>query len=234
MGIAIVTGGAGGIGAAIVTRLERDGHDVVVADRVAGGSGRFVACDLLDVSATLAALREACPAVDVLVNCAGIVEPHRLGGHTADDWDAVHGVNARAPLLLVQGLLDRMGDGAAVVNVASTEAFQVVATTGRTTSIYASSKAALRSITETLAVELGPRGIRVNAVAPGLIETRLTQGVRTDAIEWVRERVPLGRVGDPADVAAVVAFLASGAARYVTGATVVVDGGLTLGHVRHA
>jgi NAD(P)-dependent dehydrogenase (short-subunit alcohol dehydrogenase family) len=234
VGLAIVTGGAGGIGAAIVARLERDGHDVVVADRVPGPSGRFVACDLLDLETTLAALRGACGQVDILVNCAGIVEPRRLGENTPADWDAVYGVNARAPLFLVQGLLDRMARGAAIVNVASTEAFSVVATTGRTTPIYASTKAALRSLTETLAVELGPRGIRVNAVAPGLIETRLTHGVRTEAIDWARSLIPLRRVGQPDDVAEAVAFLAADAARYITGATVVVDGGLTLGHVRSA
>jgi NAD(P)-dependent dehydrogenase (short-subunit alcohol dehydrogenase family) len=197
----------------------------------AGAPGRHVRCDLTDVEATLAALRDACPAVDVLVNGAGIVEPERFGDYALETWERVYAVNARAPLFLAQGLVDRMPAGAAIVNIASLESVSVVASAGRTTSIYASTKAALKSLTETLAVELAPRGIRVNAVAPGLIRTRLTDGMAADAADWCLRSIPLARWGQPADIADVVCFLASDAARYVTGQTLLVDGGMGLGQV---
>ena len=139
--------------------------------------------------------------------------------HVADD------------VLVEVGLADRMASGASVVGIASIEAHTVLATTGATSPIYASTKAALRSMTETLAVELGPRGIRVNAVAPGLIRTRLTERAQADKDAWVRGSTPLRRWGEPEDIADAVAFLASPAAGFITGVTLDVDGGLTLGLV---
>jgi NAD(P)-dependent dehydrogenase (short-subunit alcohol dehydrogenase family) len=234
MSIAVVTGGSGGIGSACVAALAAAGHDVVCADiepPPEGAPGRFVHCDLADVDATLAVLREACPTVAVLVNGAGIVEPERFGDYPVATWDRIYAVNARAPFFLVQGLVDRMAPGSAVVNIASLESVSVVSSTGRTTPIYASTKAALKSITETLAIELAPRGIRVNAVAPGLIRTRLTYGMTPEVVDWCLRMIPLGRWGQPPDIADVVAFLASDAARYLTGQTLVVDGGMGLGQV---
>ncbi len=234
MGLALVTGGSGGIGAACVSALAAAGHDVVCADIAEpppGAPGRFVRCDLTDVEAAIAGVRAACPVVDVLVNAAGIVEPQRFGDYELATWDAVYAVNARAPLFLVQGLVDRMPAGAAVVNIVSLESVSVVASAGRTTSIYASTKAALKSLTETLAVELAARGIRVNAVAPGLIRTRLTDGMAASAEAWCLSVIPLARWGQPEDIADVVVFLASDAARYVTGQTLLVDGGMGLGQV---
>jgi 3-oxoacyl-[acyl-carrier protein] reductase len=234
MSIAIVTGGSGGIGSACVAALAAAGHDVVCADvdpPPAGAPGRYVQCDVADLDATLAALRDACPTVDVLVNGAGIVEPERFGDYPVVTWERVYAVNARAPFFLVQGLVDRMAAGAAVVNIASLESVSVVASSGRTTPIYASTKAALKSLTETLAVELAPRGIRVNAVAPGLIRTRLTHGMTPEVMDWCLRMIPIGRWGQPPDIADVVAFLASDAARYLTGQTLVVDGGMGLGQV---
>ena len=98
----------------------------------------------------------------------------------------------RAPLFVIQGLADLFHEGSAIVNVASMEASHVVASTGRTTTIYASTKAALKNLTETLAAELGPRGIRVNAVAPGLIVTRLTTGMPSETRDWFNRLTPLG------------------------------------------
>jgi NAD(P)-dependent dehydrogenase (short-subunit alcohol dehydrogenase family) len=104
---------------------------------------------------------------------------------------------------------------------------------GATSPVYASTKAALRSLTETLAVDLGPRGIRVNAVAPGLIRTPLTSRAQADERDaWIRSHTPLGRWGEPADIADVVGFLAAPASRFMTGTTLVVDGGISLGQIR--
>ena len=236
MGVAVVTGGAGGIGLATARRLRRDGYDVVVADVLdppADLEATYVRCDLVDVGASVAALRGAIGAeLSVLVNAAGIVDRTTFGEHTEQEWERVYAVNARAPLFLVQGLADLFHEGSAIVNVASMEASHVVASTGRTSTIYASTKAALKNLTETLAAELGPRGIRVNAVAPGLIQTRLTAGMPSDARDWFHRLTPLGVFGAPEDIADVIAFLASGDARYVTGVCVPVDGGMSLGLVR--
>ncbi len=236
MRTAVVTGATGGIGAATVDRLARDGYDVVAVDRVPSEVtvGRFVEADLSGIDASLRAIRAAVTRVDALVNAAGIVERTRLGDHSAAEWERVHAVNARAPLLLTQGLLDLMERGASVVNVASIEASGVFASTDQPTTIYASSKAALVSITQTLAAALGPRGIRVNAVAPGLIRTPMSAGIEAGVGEWCRSHIALGRWGEPADVADVISFLAGDDSRYVTGTTLVVDGGMSLGLVNRA
>jgi NAD(P)-dependent dehydrogenase (short-subunit alcohol dehydrogenase family) len=236
MAVAVVTGGSGGIGRACCERLARDGFEVLSVDAVAPSGahpGTHVTADLLDVDAAIAAIRAARERVDVLVNGAGVVEAARFGDVGLADWDRVVGVNARAPFFLLQGLVDRMAPGSAVVGIASIEAVTVLSMSGATSSVYASSKAALRSLTETLAVELGPRGIRVNAVAPGLIRTPMTARAQADERDrWIRSHTPLGRWGEPEDIADVVGFLASPAARFMTGTTLVVDGGISLGQVR--
>lgn len=234
MGVGVVTGGCGGIGSACARRLAADGHDVVVVDLQPAPEGlpaRFVQADLSALPAALTAIRASCERIDVLVNGAGIVERNRFGCYEEEEWEHVYAVNVRAPLFLAQGLVDCMPAGSSIVNIASIEAFAVFAPSGATTPIYASTKAALRSLTETLAVDLSQRGIRVNAVAPGLIRTPLADPIEQGAGEWCLRNIPLGRLGEPDDVADVVAFLASDAARYVTGTTVVVDGGMSLGLV---
>ncbi len=236
MATAVVTGGSGGIGRACVERLHRDGFDVVSVDAVAPAGaqpGTSIVADLLDVERALEAIRDACPRVDVLVNGAGVVEPVPFAEAGLGDWERVVGVNARAPFFLLQGLADRMPPGSAVVGIASIEAITVLSMSGATSSIYASTKAALRSLTETLAVELGPRGIRVNAVAPGLIRTPMTALAQADERNaWILAHTPLGRWGDPEDIADVVGFLASPASRFMTGTMLVVDGGISLGQIR--
>jgi 3-oxoacyl-[acyl-carrier protein] reductase len=236
MAVAVVTGGSGGIGRACCERLARDGFDVVSVDAVAPSGahpGTHVAADLLDVGGTLEAIRGASARVDVLVNGAGVVESSRFGEVGLADWERVVGVNARAPFFLLQGLVDRMAPGSTVIGIASIEAVTVLSMSGATSSVYASTKAALRSLTETLAVELGPRGIRVNAVAPGLIRTPMTAAPQADERDgWIRSHTPLGRWGEPEDIADVVGFLASPASRFMTGTMLVVDGGISLGQIR--
>jgi 3-oxoacyl-[acyl-carrier protein] reductase len=238
MAVAVVTGGSGGIGRACVERLEQDGFDVVSVDVAApagagASSGTHVTADLRDVSGCVDAIRAACPRVDVLVNGAGVVESQPFSSVGLADWERVVAVNARAPFFLMQGLADRMPPGSTVIGIASIEAITVLSMSGATSSIYASTKAALRSLTETLAVELGPRGIRVNAVAPGLIRTPMTAQAQVDARDvWIRSHTPLGRWGEPSDIADVVGFLASPASRFMTGTTLVVDGGISLGQIR--
>jgi NAD(P)-dependent dehydrogenase (short-subunit alcohol dehydrogenase family) len=236
VGVAVVTGGAGGIGLATARRLRRDGYDVVVADVLdppADLDATYVRCDLSDVAPSVAALHAAVGGeLSVLVNAAGIVERTTFGEHTEQEWERIYAVNVRAPLFVVQGLADLFHEGSAVVNVTSMEANHVVASTGRTTTIYASTKAALQNLTETMAAELGPRGVRVNSVAPGLITTRLTAAIPSETRDWFNRLTPLGRFGAPEDIADVIAFLASGDARYVTGVCVPVDGGMSLGLVR--
>ena len=236
MAVAVVTGGSGGIGSACVERLTRDGFEVVSVDVSPPPPAQprtHVTADLLDVEATLAAVRAACPRVDVLVNGAGVVERLPFAEVGLEDWERVVAVNARAPFFLLQGLVGRMPPGGAVIGIASIEAVTVLSMSGATSSVYASTKAALRSLTETLAVELGPRGIRVNAVAPGLIRTPMTARAQADERDrWIRSHTPLGRWGEPEDIADVVGFLASPAARFMTGTTLVVDGGISLGQVR--
>jgi 3-oxoacyl-[acyl-carrier protein] reductase len=241
MPVAVVTGGSGGIGRACTERLQEDGFDVVSVDVAApaspgagtSGTVRHVAADLRDVEGCVAAIRAACPRVDVLVNGAGVVESLPFSTVGLADWERVVAVNARAPFFLMQGLVERMPRGSAVIGIASIEAITVLAMSGATSSIYASTKAALRSLTETLAVELGPRGIRVNAVAPGLIRTPMTAQAQVDERDaWIRSHTPLGRWGEPSDIADVVGFLASPASRFMTGTTLVVDGGISLGQIR--
>ena len=236
MAVAVVTGGSGGIGLACAERLAHDGFEIVSVDVAPPDRpqpGIAVTADLRDIEATVAAVRAACPRVDVLINGAGVVEPLPFTEVGLADWERVVAVNARAPFFLLQGLVDRMPAGSAVIGIASIEAITVLAMSGATSSIYASTKAALRSLTETLAVELGPRGIRVNAVAPGLVRTPMTAKAQVDERDrWIRSHTPLGRWGEPEDIADVVSFLASPASRFMTGTTLVVDGGISLGQIR--
>jgi 2-deoxy-D-gluconate 3-dehydrogenase len=233
---AIVTGGARGIGLAIARELAADGARVHVLDiaapeapEPAPGDITVHRVDVASAAAVASALRSiAGPAagIDILVNNAGVLLAQAIDDASPDDWDRVMRINAAAVLFVTQACLPVFTKGAAVVNIASTSAFVV----SRRQAIYEASKAAVVMLTRSLAVELAP-DIRVNAVAPGLIDTAMTRGhfVSPEAFDArVREKVPLRRAGQPGDIARAVVFLAGPESSFMTGETMVVDGGWLL------
>jgi 3-oxoacyl-[acyl-carrier protein] reductase len=236
MSVAVVTGAGRGLGQATARLLATRGHSVVAVDidgdsalRVANAvGGRGYACDVSDRDAVRDLATLVGP-IDVLVNNAGI---WRFGpllelGH-ADVVDVVN-VNLLGTLWCVQAFVPCMkGRGGSVINLSSGAARMHSAGTG----IYPATKNAIEALTIQLAVEFGPHGVRVNAVAPGSILTEATARILSDSDRAERERtIPSGRLGRPSDVAEAVAYLASAAADYVTGQVLYVDGGLTSGRV---
>ena len=235
---ALVTGGSGGIGAAICERLAADGHHVIVhANRglekaqalvekinAAGGSAEAVAFDITDRAATAAALEalvEAGP-IQILVNNAGIHDDAGVPGMTGDQWDRVLGVslngffNVTQPLTMPM-MRTRWGR---IVSVSSVAA--VAGNRGQVN--YAAAKGALHAASKSLALELASRGVTVNVVAPGLIATGMIEG-SFDA-DAVKRMVPMQRVGQPAEVAHLVAFLASDQASYISGQVISINGAM--------
>lgn len=235
--VALVTGASRGIGAATARALDRDGARVVLLardkaglERTAGGLSHdplVAAADLSrpDAADIVAAVLEQTGRIDVLVNNAAAAMRAPLPELTPAQVDELLAVNVRAVLLLCAAVLPGMaaaGNGS-IINVSSISG--LVGTPNR--AAYAATKGAVDAMTRSLAIEYGPSGIRVNAVAPGVIDTALWARNKAvpGVIEQVNAHIPMRRWGTPEEVADVIAFLASDAARYVTAQTIGVDGG---------
>jgi len=242
--VAIVTGAGSGIGQGIAKRLGCEGAKVIVdyvgspdgaheteeAIEKAGGEGKVVQADvtrLNDVECLVATAWDQFGSADILVNNAGMEKKSDFLETLESDYEQVMAVNLRGPFFLTQAFVRRLRDAkksGRVINISSVHedmAFPGFAS-------YCCSKGGLRMLMRNLAVELGPLGITVNNVAPGAIETPINKALLADKpkLDALLKNIPLGRLGEPEDVAGLVAFLASDDASYITGSTFVVDGGL--------
>ncbi|WP_067830179.1 3-oxoacyl-ACP reductase FabG [Nocardia inohanensis] len=246
--VAFVTGAARGIGAATAARLAADGFTVVIADldpaacqetvekiKADGGKAVAVACNVTDeaqVDAAVDGVVAEFGSIDVLVNNAGVLRDNLLFKMSVEDWDIVMGVHLKGAFLCTRAAQRHMvkQKSGKIVNTSSVSALG-----SRGQANYSAAKMGIQGLTRTLAMELGPFGINVNAVAPGFIVTEMTDATaaRVGATpEQFREEAakitPLRRVGEPADIANVVSFLVSDDASFVTGQTIYVDGGRRL------
>ncbi len=242
-GVALVTGASRGIGRAIALQLAADGFavgvnyasssakaDEVVAEIVeAGGSAVAVQADVGNADAVAAMFErvaEELGPVTVLVNNAGITDDGLLLRMGVDQWDRVIETNLRSVFLCTKAALRSMirNKSGRVINISSVSGVSGNPGQGN----YSASKAGVIGFTKSTAKEVGSRGITVNAVAPGFIATDMTDALGEDATSAAAEQISLGRLGTPEEVASVVGYLASDGASYITGQTIVVDGGLAL------
>jgi NAD(P)-dependent dehydrogenase (short-subunit alcohol dehydrogenase family) len=231
--VAAVAGGAGAIGSAIARRLAECGADVYcldLPDRPLPAGVQSIACDITDGTACLGAVDRIDRdrgRLDILVHAAGVIRDARIWKATPADWDLVIATNLTSAFHLVRGsipIMRRRGSGS-IVLISSINGER--AKVGQ--AAYAASKAGLNALARTTAREVGSFGIRVNAIAPGWIDTPMTATVPADARERALSESALGRLGDPDDIARATVFLASGMASHVTGQILRVDGGQLIG-----
>ncbi len=239
--VAIVTGAVRGIGKAVALKLAGDGMSVVVnyrgdvapAEEICseiisiGGEAIAIRADITnadDVGAMVTSTMDAFGRIDTLVNNAGITRDTLIMRMKEEDWDAVLETNLKGAFLCSKAVIRPMmrQRSGSIVNL--TSVVGLVGNVGQAN--YAAAKAGLVGLTKSMAKEVGSRGIRVNAVAPGFIDTRLTEVLSDDVREWALGLIPLQRFGEPEDVAEAVSFLVSPAARYITGNVLSVDGGM--------
>ncbi len=243
--VAVVTGGAYGIGRGIVHEFAKKGEPVVIADRddergamlesslrKSGAQALFIHADIRvesEVQALITQTSDAFGRIDVLCNNAGIERYRTADEYTIDDWNAISETNLRGAFLCTKYAYPLLKKSkGCVVNISSVQAFA----NEPKISVYAATKAGLLALTRGMALDFAADGVRVNAVCPGAIQTGMMEPFIKDqpdpveAVKAIGRTIPLGRVGQPEDIAQAVYFLASPAAAYITGATLVVDGGL--------
>lgn len=235
---ALVTGGSRGIGAAIAIALADKGADVAITYERSGqraaqlvhtieGKGRKAVAIQADSASPEAIQRSvddaarALGGLDILVNNAAIARYSNIADFAVEDIDALLAVNVRGPLLAAKAAIPHLKAGSRIISIGSAGADRVV---GTPATVYYMTKSALQSFTRGLAQELGPRDVTVNLVQPGSTNTE-SNPEKGDSADFQRSLIPLGRFGQPEDVAAAVAFLATPAARHITGAILTVDGG---------
>ncbi|WP_038205839.1 SDR family NAD(P)-dependent oxidoreductase [Xenophilus azovorans] len=234
--VALVTGGASGMGLATVEKLAQGGFSVVMVDRAAEqaareearlrAAGLDVQARVLDLTdeAAVRALVQALPPISALVNNAGVFDERRFMEVTSDDFRRAYEVNLIAAATLTQEVVRRMPDGGRIVNIASRAYLGA-----RNHPHYVASKAAIVGYTRASAMELAPRGILVNAIAPGLIDTPILRALTPERLAAQLALQPTGQAGRPEDIAQAVAFLVSPQMGFITGQVLFVDGGKSLG-----
>ena len=240
--VVIITGGGSGIGRETGILFAREGAKVVVADvnekagaetvdtiKKAGGEAFFARLDVSNREQTKQVVKDTIAKygrLDVLINNAGIIQDALLVKMTEEQWDKVININLKGPFNCIQAVVEQMitqGSGV-ILNISSIVA--LYGNVGQTN--YAATKAGLVGMTKTLAKELGKKGIRVNAVAPGFIFTPMTAAMPEKILEIMKEKTPLKRLGTPMDIANTLLFLSSDESSFINGAVISVDGGLLL------
>jgi 3-oxoacyl-[acyl-carrier protein] reductase len=239
--VVLVTGGSRGIGAGIVRRFAAEGFRVAIACRsgtdaadkvldditAAGGQSIVVTGDVAkpeDAMAMVAEVVAQFGTIDVLVNCAGFAEYRPFEATDLALFHTTFDTNVYGTVAMIQAVLPHMpAPGGRIINFSSALATRPIPTA----SIYAASKAAVAALSHALAKEFGPRGITVNAIAPGVIETEMTAGILAERSASILAMTPLGRIGQPDDIAGIALFLASPDANWVTGRTIIADGGVS-------
>jgi NAD(P)-dependent dehydrogenase (short-subunit alcohol dehydrogenase family) len=236
--VALVTGARGGIGRATAVALAQEGAKLVLGDvadlaetveavRAAGASAvislKLDVTSAADAEAAVSRAVSELGRLDILINNAGVGKPAPLAEVTDELWDWIMDINLKGAFICARAAAPRMQAGGSIVNVASLA--------GRASSpvmacAYSASKAGLLGLTRHLARELGPRGIRVTAINPGVVITALTEHFSPEHLEAITESIPLGRPAQPDDIAKVIVFLASDDASYVTGASLDANGGI--------
>ncbi len=237
--IALITGGASGIGAAIAVKFAENGATVIIGDvdqdlgnatlKRIGEKAHFVYLNIADeqsVNQTIDKIVNDFVRIDILVNNAGITNDRLLLRMTKEDWDRVININLTGTFLVTKAMVKYMVKqrSGRIINVASV--IGLIGNAGQAN--YAASKAGIIGFTKSCAKEFASRNITVNAIAPGFIETRMTEKLSEEVKEMYSKLIPLGRFGKPEDVANLALFLCSDQAEYITGQVIAIDGGMVM------
>mgnify|MGYP001068380516 CR=1 FL=1 len=225
--VALITGGRSGIGLACAQKLSETGYDVVTAQRSPAANFYSIEADLSDPETPQKVIQQVIDRhdrLDALINNAGIMLEDTVEEMSLQDWNRTLHINLTAPFLLIKHATPHLKGNGAIVNVGSIEGLG----SNPQHAAYCASKAGLHALTRAVAVDAGPQGIRCNAIAPGFIETDMTAAIEDKAREELIGAIPLKRIGAATEIAAAVEFLVGPAGGYITGQTLVIDGGLSL------